>query len=153
MKISHDRILRLIAVFKLIKAALLLAAGVGAFKLMHKDVGEVLEHGVRSLRLDPGNHLIDAAIGKAGNLSPQQIKKLGLGSFLYAGLFATEGTGLWMLKRWAEWLTILITTSLVPIEIYEIHHHPSWVKWVVLSLNIAIVIYLVVRIRMKPASG
>jgi uncharacterized membrane protein (DUF2068 family) len=149
---SDDRMIRLIAVFKLVKAALLIAVGVGAFKLMHKDVGEVLEHGVRSLRLDPGNHLIDAAVGKAANLSPAQIKKLGLGSFLYAGLFSTEGTGLWMLKRWAEWLTIGITSSLVPIEIYEIHHHPTWIKWVVLGLNIAIVIYLIIRIRNRPAS-
>jgi uncharacterized membrane protein (DUF2068 family) len=150
MKFSHDRILRLIAVFKLVKAALLIAVGVGAFKLMHKDVGEVLEQGVRSLRLDAGNHLIDAAIGNAANLSPEQIKKLGLGSLFYAGLFSTEGIGLWMLKRWAEWLTIVITSSLVPIEIYEIHHHSTGVKWVLLALNIAIVIYLIVRIRMRP---
>jgi uncharacterized membrane protein (DUF2068 family) len=152
MKPSHDHLLRLIALFKLIKAVLLIAAGIGAFKLLHKDVSDVLEHMVRSLRLDPGNHLIDASIGKAANLNPQQIKKLGFGSFLYAGLFLTEGTGLWMLKRWAEWLTIIITGSLVPIEIYEIHHHPNAVKWAVLALNVAIVLYLVYRIRQMPAS-
>jgi uncharacterized membrane protein (DUF2068 family) len=152
MKPSHDHLVRLIAAFKLVKAVLLIAAGIGAFKLLHKNIGDVLEHWVRSVRLDPGNHLIDASIGKAANLNPHQIEKLGLGSFLYAGLFSTEGTGLWMLKRWAEWLTIVITGSLVPIEIYEIHHHPSAVKWAVLALNVAIVLYLVYRIRCRPAS-
>lgn len=150
-KSPHDHIVRLIAAFKILKAALLIAVGVGAFKLLHKNIGEALEHGVRSLRLDPGNRMIDAAIGKAANLSPGQIKKLGLGSFLYAGLFSTEGTGLWMLKRWGEWLTVVITGSLVPIEIYEIHRHPSAAKWAVLALNIAIVVYLIIRIRSRRA--
>ena len=88
-----------------------------------------------------------AALGRVSNLSPEQIKKLGLGSFIYAGLFLTEGVGLWLLKRWAQWLTVIITSSLVPIEIYEIHRHPTSVKWGVLALNLAIVVYLIYRIR------
>jgi hypothetical protein len=59
----------------------------------------------------------------------------------------TEGIGLWLEKRWAEWLTVIITSSLVPIEIYEIYRHPSPVKISVFLLNIAIVVYLVYRIR------
>ena len=100
MKSSHDRVLRLIAVFKFIKCAMLIALGVGAFRLLHKDLGEVLEHWIEALRLDPGNRFVDAALARASNLRPDQIKKLGLGSFLYAGLFLAEGTGLWLQKRW-----------------------------------------------------
>jgi uncharacterized membrane protein (DUF2068 family) len=150
MESSDNRLIRLIAAFKLFKAALLIALGVGAFKLLHQDVAGVVEHWIDALKLDPGNHFVDAALTKASNLTPEQVKKLGLGSFLYAGLFLTEGIGLWLLKRWAEWLTVIITSSLIPLEIYEIHRHPTWVKLVVLVLNLAIVIYLIYRIRSAP---
>jgi uncharacterized membrane protein (DUF2068 family) len=147
MKSSGDRMLRLIAVFKFFKAGLLIAVGVGAFKLLHKDVAGVVEHWTEALGLDPGSRFLDAVLDRASMLSPAQIKKLGLGSFVYAGLFLTEGVGLWLLKRWAEWLTVIITSSLVPVEIYAIWRHPSAVKWVALGVNVAIVAYLVGHMR------
>lgn len=68
---------------------------------------------------------------------------------IYAALFLTEGIGLGLEKRWAEWLTVVITISLIPIEIYEIFHHTTPVKITVLLINIAIVAYLVYRIRKR----
>jgi uncharacterized membrane protein (DUF2068 family) len=147
MKSSDSAVIRLIAVFKLFKAALLIAVGVGAFKLLHKDVAEVLEHWIEVFRLDPTNRFIDAVFAKASNLHPDLIKKLGLGSFIYAGLFLTEGIGLWLLKRWAEWLTVIITSSLVPFEIYEIHRHATPAKFAALAINIASVVYLIYHVR------
>jgi uncharacterized membrane protein (DUF2068 family) len=47
----------------------------------------------------------------ASNLRPDKIEQLGLGSMIYAGLFLTEGIGLWLEKRWAEWLTVIIIES------------------------------------------
>jgi uncharacterized membrane protein (DUF2068 family) len=139
----------LIALFKLVKAALLIAVGVGALKLLHKDVAGAVEHWVELLRLDPDNHYVDTALEKASNLTPEKIKELGLGSMIYAALFLTEGIGLWLEKRWAEWLTVIITSSLVPIEVYGIYRHPTSVKVAVLLINIAIVAYLVHRTRPK----
>ena len=147
MKSSEDRLLRLIAVFKFLKAASLIALGVGAFRLLHRDLGGVLDHWIRALRFDPGQHYLDIALAKASDVTPEQIKKVGVGSFIYAALFLTEGTGLWLRKRWAEWLTVIITSSLVPVEIYEIYRHPGWVKVVVLALNLAIVVYLIYHMR------
>lgn len=86
MKASHSRLLRLIAVFKFMKAALLIALGIGALKLLHKDLATVLTHWIEALGLDPGAHLFDKAIGKATHVTPEQMKKLSLGSFVYAGL-------------------------------------------------------------------
>ena len=151
MKSSDDRLIRLIAAFKLLKAGLLIALGVGAFKLLHKDIADVAEHWIETLGLDPANRFLDAVLAKASNLTPAQIKRLGLGSFIYAGLFLTEGVGLWLLKRWAEWLTTIITSSLLPIEIYEIYKHPTSVKWGVLAVNLAIVVYMIYRIRSRQS--
>ena len=149
MKSSHRRLLRLIAAFKFLKAASLIAVSVGAFRLLHKDVGEVAEHWVMRLGLDPGNRLVYRALVEASLLSPKQIKELGLVGLIYAGLFLTEGTGLWLLRRWGEWVTVIITGSLIPIEVYEIYRQPSTVKVAVLVVNIATVIYLIWRIRMR----
>lgn len=149
---SHDqRLLRLIAAFKFLKAGLLVALGVGAFKLLHKNIADVAEHWIEALKLDPANRFVDAALGRASNLRPGQIEKLGVGSFIYAGLFLAEGVGLWLLRPWGEWLTVIITSSLLPIEIYEIYQHPSSVRWGVLAINLAIVVYLIYHIRSQQS--
>jgi len=147
MKSSDNRLIRLIALFKLLKSALLIAVGMSALRLLHKDIASVLEHWVAMLGLDPGNRYVDRALQKFGNLTPNKIKSFGVVSFIYAALFLTEGIGLWLVKRWAEWFSVIITTSLVPVELYEIYRHPSVIKCLVLVLNIAVVGYLLYRIR------
>jgi uncharacterized membrane protein (DUF2068 family) len=154
MKSSGNMLIRVIALFKLLKAALLIAVGMSALHLLHKDVASIAEHSVRMLGLDPGNRYVDKALAKVADLTPQKIRNFGIVSFIYAGLFLTEGIGLWMVKRWAEWFSVIITTSLVPFEIYEIHRHPSAIKVLVLIANIAVVGYLIYRIRHeRPESG
>jgi len=153
MKSSDGQLLRLIAAFKILKAGLLIAFGVGAFTFLQKDIADVAANWTEALRLDPANRFFDTALGVASNLRPEQIKKLGLWSFIYAGLFLTEGVGLWLLKRWAEWLTVIITSSLLPIEIYEIHRHATSVKWGVLAVNLAIVAYMIYRIRSRQSAS
>jgi uncharacterized membrane protein (DUF2068 family) len=153
MRSENDRLIRLIAIFKFIKAGLLIALGVGAFNLLHKDIARVVEHWIEALKLDPGNRFLDAALARAANVTPAQIKKIGLGSFIYAGLFLVEGTGLWLRKRWGEWLTVILTSSLIPVEIYAIYRHLTVPKLATLALNLAIVIYLVVHMRRQQYSS
>jgi uncharacterized membrane protein (DUF2068 family) len=153
MRASGDRFLRAIAVFKFFKSAALIAVSVGVFKLIHKDIGEVADHWIGGLRLDPGNRYVMIALAKVSNLSPAQIKKLGLAGLFYAGLFLVEGTGLWLLKPWAEWLTAILTATLIPVEIYEIDRHPTAVRVVALLINVAIVLYLIYRIRRRRAKS
>ena len=150
MKPTDNRVIRLIALFKLVKAVLLIVVGMSALHLLHKDVASVAEHWVKLLGLDPGNRYIDRALQKVGDLTPNKIRGLGIGSFIYAGLFLTEGIGLWLVKRWAEWFSVIITSSLVPVEVYEICRHPSALKILVLILNIAVVAYLIYLIRNEP---
>jgi uncharacterized membrane protein (DUF2068 family) len=152
MKSSDPMLVRLIALFKLVKAVLLIAVGMSALHLLHKDMASVVQHWVATLGLNPGNRYVDTALQKLSNLTPDKIKTFGVGSFIYAGLFLTEGIGLWLVKRWAEWFSVIITSSLLPIEVYEIHRHPSLLKCLVLIVNIAVVGYLLYRIRNEPAN-
>jgi uncharacterized membrane protein (DUF2068 family) len=147
MKNSQSGLIRLIAIFKLFKAFLLIAIGVGAIKLVHNGTDGALEHWVKMLGLNPGGRYVDQAISKIASIQPNKLKDVGLGSFVYAALFLTEGLGLWLMKSWAEWFTVIITSSLLPIEVYEIYRHPTVSKVVVLVINIAVVGYLLLRIR------
>src|SRR5215472_1510928 len=140
---TDGRLLRVIAVFKFLKAVLLTALSVGVFRMLHQDVGMRLEHWVRAMRLDPGNRYIEHLLMRVSNLSPVQIRNLGLVGLLYAGLFLVEGTGLWLQRRWGEWVTVVLTVMLVPVEMYEIFHRPTAVKVLVLLVNVAVVFYLI----------
>ena len=62
-------------------------------------------------------------------------------------LLLTEGVGLAWGKRWAEYFTIIATSSFIPLEIYEIFRHTNVTKVVVLLINVAVVWYLVLELR------
>lgn len=147
LKSSHTEVLRLIGFFKLLKVATLIAAGIGAFKLVHGDTGRILEHWATMINLDPGDGFVNHTIQRITRLSPHRIRELGIVSFIYAGLFLTEGIGLMLLKLWAEWVTVIITGSLVPVEAFEFFENPSVVKALILIINIAVVFYLIHHIR------
>ena len=150
MMSTQDRLLRLIALFKLLKAAALIVTGIGVLRLMHADIARDVEHWVARLGFDPGSRFVNDLIRRATNISPRRFRELGIGSFVYAALFLTEGIGLWLLKRWAEWFTVIITASLVPFEVYEIYLRPTAIKVFVLIINLGVVAYLLYRITHDP---
>jgi uncharacterized membrane protein (DUF2068 family) len=138
--------LRVIAVAKLLKAMLLLAVGVAAIAAVGHDPPSILVEAANVVGVDPGSrHLHRLASGLAG-FDAKKLTEVGFGSFVYAALFLVEGVGLWMQKRWGEYETIAITTSFIPIEFCELVKHFNAVKVVVIALNLAVVVYLVVRV-------
>lgn len=141
--------LRLIAVFKFAKAAALIAISLGAFRFLHKDLGDAVEQWVWDLRLDPENRIVMAVLSKISNLTTAQIRGLGLVGLVYAALFLTEGTGLWLLKPWGEWVTVIISGSLIPLEIYELIRHATFTRAGVVAVNVAVVGYLIAQIRSR----
>jgi len=144
---AHGRGLWLIAAFKLLKATALIAVGIGALKLLHKDVAAVVEHWVNVFRVDPHNHYIDLLLTKLVILDDRRLKELSIGTFIYAGIFLVEGIGLAFRKRWAEYLTIITTASFLPLEIYELTKRVSVGRSLALVVNIAIVAYLIYELR------
>ena len=151
-KTKGSRGLLVIAAFKLIKGLALLALAIGALRLLHKDVAAVVAQWIDILRVDPHNYYIRKLIAKLGMVDDRKLKALSIGTFFYSALFLTEGIGLALRKRWAEYLTIISTASLLPLEVYEIVKEVSAAKIVVLLANVAIVIYLVNEVRRKQNS-
>jgi uncharacterized membrane protein (DUF2068 family) len=137
----------LIALFKLAKGILLLVVGFGALKLLHRDIADTVAHWVDILRVDPDNRYIHRLLTHVLAVTPGKLKAISAGTFFYAGLLLTEGTGLLLRKRWAEYFTIITTAGLIPLEIYELVDRLTAAKIVILAINVAIVVYLIARVR------
>lgn len=138
--------LLLIGIFKLMKGLLLVAVAIGALKLLHRDVAETLARWIAVLRVDPENRFLHGLLVKLGFLDDRKLKEISAGTFFYAGLLLTEGTGLMFRKRWAEYFTIIATGSFIPLELYELSKHPTLAKVVVIGINVTVVWYLVARL-------
>jgi uncharacterized membrane protein (DUF2068 family) len=143
----HSRGLLLIAAFKLFKGIALIAVGIGALRLLHRDVAGMVDHWVNAFRVDPHNRYIIWLLGKLSNVNDRKLEELSIGTFFYAAVFLTEGTGLALKKRWAEYFTIITTGSFLPLEIYEIVRHATTAKAVALVINIAVLVYLIWELR------
>jgi len=142
-------VLLLIGLFKLFKASLLIAVGIGAIKFLHKDLAGAVLHWAQVLHVDPDNRYLHGGLVRIFRVTPKQLKALSAGTFIYAALFLTEGVGLLLRKHWAEHFTIITTSAFIPLEIYELARHFTVTKLVVTAINVLIVWYLVARVRSR----
>jgi uncharacterized membrane protein (DUF2068 family) len=147
-----DRMLRLIAVFKFCKAALLVAVGLGALRLLDPEVTARAQRWVAAVAANSDRRIVQQLIGVASGLNPRSLGAIAIGAFAYATLFATEGIGLWRGRRWAEYLTVVATLSLVPLEVFEIIRRASATRVMALVVNLVVAGYLVWRLR-RPRAG
>lgn len=127
---------------------MLIAIALVAHRLVHQDVLERVTEWVRHVRVDPGNRFIHALLAKVTGLSDRRLRELSVGTLIYAALFLTEGIGLLLRKRWAEYLTVISTAGFLPLEVYELvaKPHARVAKIVLILANAAIVAYLIVRL-------
>jgi uncharacterized membrane protein (DUF2068 family) len=150
---TSPSVLILIGVFKLLKASLLIAVALGVHHLLRGDIATTLEKWVHAVRIDPHNHYIHAAISSITGLPPRRLEELSVGTFAYGALFFIEGLGLLFRKRWAEYLTVISTTGLLPLELYELVHRPTVAKAILLAGNLLIVVYLVYNLLRTRAAA
>ncbi len=147
----HDRWLIIIGSFKMLEGLLFVLLGLGVVRLLHRDIGDVLLRAAMALRLDPESHFVNILLDKVELLTPHKMRLISEGIFLKAGLDFVEGIGLAMEKTWAEWLTIGLTASFLPWEIFELARHFTWVKVGITLVNLLVLIYLlwVQRLRLR----
>ena len=144
---KRGRGLLVIAAFKIVKGLLLMAVGFGALHFLHRDLAMEIAHWVDLLRVDPHSRYLHWILEKVANVDERRLRELSVGTFFYSSLFLCEGIGLALRKRWAEYLTIISTASLMPIEIVEIYRAASVAKMVLLIINLVVVAYLVRELR------
>jgi uncharacterized membrane protein (DUF2068 family) len=140
-------VLRLIAVFKFFKAALVVATGFGLLSLANPEFIQSIRRFTDSLSDGLEQHLLRNLLALLVGVPVGRLHLMAVASFLYAALFCVEGFGLWKGRHWAEWLTVVATSSLIPIELYEFIRAPRLNTVAVIAVNILILVYLIWRMR------
>lgn len=150
---KSDKWLVLIGVLKLFKGAMLLLVAIGVLRLIGGDVAMHLEQWCRRLNVDAENRWLHEIIEKVSGLTPRKMSFLSAGTFFYSALFLTEGVGLSLKKRWAEFFTVIVTASFLPLEIYEIVKEFKPIRLALVIVNAAIVVYLIWRLARERNAG
>lgn len=132
---------------KFVKAAILIAVGIKLLTLLDRDVHEWASDLVTRHGIDTANKFVESTLHKLEGVGNSQLAAFSTVAFVYSGLLLTEGIGLWMQKRWAEYLTAIATALFIPLELYELYERFTFVRVGILALNIFIVWYLVTRLR------
>ncbi len=148
---QRERMVQLIGGFKLVKGMLLVVMAFGLFSILHKNQAVLLANLVHRFSVDPHARYFRMFAERFLRLSPK-LPLITAGTLCYGLVFLGEGIGLIMRKRWGEYLTVIVTGSFLPLEVYEIIHHATVIKGFVIALNLAIVIYLVIRLRTEKNS-
>ena len=161
-KALRDKIaLRAIAVDRALHFLVLTALSVGVFLVSANEVDlrdkfyavlGALHGGLGGPTADGDGgfvHRIDDLL----NLPADKLHLIGLALAAYALLQAAEGVGLWLQKRWAEYLAVVSTAAFLPLELYELYESVTVLKVIALVVNIAILVYLLFAKRLFGLRG
>jgi uncharacterized membrane protein (DUF2068 family) len=140
-------VLRLIALERIVRGLILLAAGIYLLSHVGSDLGKTADRIMRAVELDPRRPFLHRIVDYLHRLHASEVRIVGIGAVGYGLLELVEGFGLWLDQLWAEYLTVIATSLLIPVEIYELVRHPTVWKAGGLALNIVIVVYLVHVLR------
>jgi len=99
------------------------------------------------------HHGLLGEIDKAFTLQSSRLHLFAAVVLAYAAVEGIEAGGLWYQRRWAEYLTFLVTASLLPLEVYEIVNRLSPLKIVAFVINVAVVAYLLYAKRLFGLRG
>ncbi len=138
----HNKGLLLIAIYKLLQALLFAVIGVGVLRLLHKDIDDILAQVATALRFNPESRFVNFVLDKASLINDPLLKRIGAAAFCYAAVGMVEGIGLYLEKVWAEYLTLVITASFLPWEIFEVFKKVTLARVGLLAANLLIFNYL-----------
>jgi uncharacterized membrane protein (DUF2068 family) len=139
---NRPSVLTWIIAFKAFKTTTLTAVGVALLTVRHADPVNILLRLALTVHLPLTSRLFDRLLTSVSHLTVSTETVLALTAFTYAVLMGSEGVSLYLRKPWARWFTIIATSSLIPIELYEIAREMHLIRVLVLLANLAIVVYL-----------
>ncbi|HUJ09172.1 MAG TPA: DUF2127 domain-containing protein [Verrucomicrobiae bacterium] len=136
------RALRAVALFELTKGAVVLLLGFGVVSLVHKDAWDVAENLLHALHVSPRQRYAQVFLNLADNVTDAKLWAVAAGAAAYSTVRFLEGYGLWMARPWAEWLALFAGAIYLPFEVYQLARRPTWAHVVILTVNLAIVLYM-----------
>ena len=102
---------------------------------------------------DPRQHFVHGIVARLHRLRAHQLRIAGIAALGYGGLELVEGVGLWLDQLWAEYLTVIATSVLIPVELYEVALHPTLWKAGGILINLLIVAYLSWGLRRRVVAA
>ncbi len=150
--VDRTAFLRAVAVYKFVQTAVLIALGLASLRLVDPKVVLSFAEWVQDLPVGYVQHVAERFLTWiSGGSHSDRVVLLAVALFAYAALFLVEGVGLWLQRRWAEWLTVIATATLIPPELYECTQHPSLTLYALLGVNVAVVWLLAKRLQHELA--
>lgn len=155
-------ILRALAIERWFRSLILLLLGVAVLRLRSTQVGlkqlfdqdlSALRPFFRQIHFNVSDSATVESIQKVLDAKQSTLTVVAAGLIGYGALQLAEGVGLWSLQRWGEYVAVVGTTAFVPLEVYEVVEKPSWLKAVVLAVNVAAVLYLILAKRLFGVRG
>ena len=143
----RDRLLPWIAAERGVRSVVLLAVGIVLVSHPHADWAREITHLGEKLGLNPKSNWFQSLIAKVSKVSSSQGVVFGIAALAYGVLEGAEAYGLWRRRRWGEWLTVIATSLLFIPEVWELTKSASLLKLGALLVNIAVVAYLIWRLR------
>jgi uncharacterized membrane protein (DUF2068 family) len=139
---QRSSLLPWVVAFKAFKTIVLTILGASLLVTRHDDPVDILTRIALAVHLSFTSELLNRAMTVAARLTVAKQTGLAITALGYALLMGTEGIGLYLRKPWARWFTIIATSSLLPLEVYELVRQVTPLRIVILLANIAIVVYL-----------
>lgn len=149
IRAKRNKWLVLIASYKTLQALLFALIGLGARHMLHKDVGDELAALADHLRFNPESRLVNILLDRASVINDPILTRIGVLAFAYSAISYVEGIGLYFEQVWAEYLTLIITASFLPLEIIEILRRQTWFRFSLLAVNLLVFLYLLQLIVLK----
>ncbi len=143
---------RVIAIFKFLKAVLLILTSYGVHKLLDPQLIDEIRVWSATVTDRVDQRLILRALSWIEGLGADRLHLVMAVTIAYTAVVLLEGTGLWLRKRWGEWVTLIATCSLIPFELWELIQRPSGHRWTVVAtlvVNLLIAAYLVYLVRSR----
>ncbi len=94
------------------------------------------------MRFNPESRLVNFILEKSSLVDDRLLRRIGAVGFIYAALDLLEGTGLYLEKAWGEYLTLVITASFLPLEVFEVMRRLTWIRVSLLTVNSLVLFYL-----------
>jgi uncharacterized membrane protein (DUF2068 family) len=145
----HDKGLLAIGLFKLVEAVFFFLVGVGAIHFLHRDLGDAAQNLATKLRINQDGRVWGWVFDHLDSVTSHRLKQIGAWTFFFAGVRVAEGVGLVLEKTWAEYMTVGVTVSFLPWEMYEIVTRLNWFRVGLFVMNLLVLAYLVWWLRRK----
>jgi uncharacterized membrane protein (DUF2068 family) len=145
--------LKAIVVFYVGRGVLLVALGLDLLQDLGENWGTTATRWIEEVHLDSEHRYARVFIERLSQLNITERQNLSLGSVLYGVLLFVEGAGLWCIKRWAAYLSVVTVVLFIPFEVYDLIRARAVPTIVLLFVNVAIGWYLTVTVIRESRHG